>query len=159
MSLYDITQLSEEQSWEMMVELRFGGMDLVTCTKCEANGPHYFIRTRKRWRCKCCDAEFSVTTDSPFANRRLSFKKLLSLLFMFSGAPKGVSANHVSGELGIAFRTAFQNLGKAREALCATQDRSPMNGLIQIDGCHFCGKPRRARESARSTPRLQRTII
>lgn len=126
-------------------------MDSVTCTKCAAKGPHYFIRTRRRWRCKCCDAEFSVTTDSPFAKRKLSFKKLLSLLFMFSGAPKGISANHVCGELGIAFRTAFQNLGKAREALCTKQDRSPMSGLIQIDGCHFCGKPRRPRKRSKYT--------
>lgn len=67
------------------------------------------------------------------------------MIYCFIENPKGVSANRIHASLGITFRSAFMNLGKIREVLFETQDRSPLKGTIQIDCAHFCGKPRRPR--------------
>lgn len=91
--------------------------------------------------------------------RRISFKRLLLLIFLFAIEPKGLSANKLSGLIGVTFRTAFQNLGKLREAKFQMQDLTPLRGIVQIDGGHFCGKPRRPRRRTKMTSEIANNIL
>lgn len=121
------------------------------CPVCGAVDKHYVRRTRHQWRCKHCDAVFSVTTGTPFVKRKIPFRKLLVLLYEFISAPEGCAANRLHSRLKVTMRTAYQNLMKAREAIWEQRDLTPMNGIVQIDGGHFCGKPRRPRKRSRVT--------
>jgi transposase-like protein len=144
-----IFNLDERQAWEKFVEMRWGSLSLMPCPECGAVDHHYLRRTRRQWRCKHCDRVFSATTGTPFANRKLPFRKILQLIYFFIENPKGVSANRIHASLGITFRSAFMNLGKIREVLFETQDQTPLKGVVQIDCGHFCGKPRRPRKRNR----------
>lgn len=75
-------------------------------------------------------------------------------MFWVACRPKGVSANQASAELGVTFRAAYQNLQKIREVFFDSQDRTPLSGYVQIDGGHFCGKPRRPRKRAKMTTEI-----
>ncbi len=121
------------------------------CPICGTVDRHYIRRTRRQWRCKHCDTVFSVTTGTPFANRKISFRKLLVLLYEFVTAPDGCSANKLHSRLKVTLRTAYQNLMKSREALWEQRDLTPLQGLTQIDGGYFCGKPRRPRKRTKAT--------
>jgi transposase-like protein len=151
--------MSEEQAWETFVKCRWGSMTSMPCPTCGVIDEHYRRRTRRQWCCKHCSRVFSVTSDTPFMGRRLSFKRLLLLIFLFAIEPKGLSANKLSGQIGVTFRTAFQNLGKLREAIFQTQDLTPLSGIVQIDGGHFCGKPRRPRRRTKMTSEIANNIL
>lgn len=154
LSTKDIDGLSEIEAWEWLVRARWGSLTHTACPSCGKVDEHYHVRQRRQWRCKHCARVFSVTSDTPFSGRRLAFKQLVRLIFWVACRPKGVSANQASAELGVTFRTAYQNLQKVREVLFETQDRSPLTGYVQIDGGHFCGKPRRPRKRAKMTTEI-----
>lgn len=87
-----------------------------------------------------------MTSETPLANRRLSFVKLVELIYEYAVAPKGLAATEICSKLGITYQTAWQNLNKVREAIFHDQDRTKLSEHVQIDGCHVCGKPRRGRK-------------
>lgn len=146
LNLIQIANLTESQAREQFTLYRWGSLTVMPCPHCGAIDQHYPRRHRKQWRCKHCDSVFSVTTGTPFSNRKLPFKKLLLMIYEFISAPKGCSANALHSRLGMTCRTAHHNLSKLREAIFQQADLSPLKGHVQIDGGHFCGKPRRPRK-------------
>jgi transposase-like protein len=146
-----IAELTEEQAREKFTLMRWGSLTKMPCPDCGMVDVHYPRRQRHQWRCKHCDRVFSVTSDTPFANRKLSFKKLLLLTFEFASFPKGCSTNATHARVGITCRTAHHNLSKLREALYEQADLRPLSGTVHIDGGHFCGKPRRPRKRAKAS--------
>lgn len=143
--------MSEEKAYEEFVRLRWGSLTKMPCPVCGTVDEHYPRRTRKQWRCKHCDATFSATTGTPFSNRKLPFKMLLMIAYEFVTSPKGCAANALHAKLGLTLKTVFRNLGKLREALYQQRDLTPLSGLVQVDGGHFCGKPRRPRKRQKAT--------
>jgi transposase-like protein len=150
----DIKRMTERNAWEWFCKIRWGSLTHVRCPSCYQVDKHYPITSRKQWRCKCCGHVFSVTSDTPFANRRLSFLKLVELIYAYSQAAKGLSATDICSKVGVTYRTAWQNLHKVREAIFHAQDRVKLTGYVQIDGCHVCGKPRRGRKRVKMSSEI-----
>lgn len=146
-----VAELTEEQARERFTLMRWGSLTEMPCPDCGTVDTHYPRRQRHQWRCKCCDRVFSVTSETPFANRKLPFKKLLLLIFEFASLPKGCSTNATHARYGLTCRTVHHNLSKLREGLYRQADLTPLSGLVQIDGGHFCGKPRRPRKRSKTT--------
>lgn len=141
--LFTFTNLTEEQAFEKFIEYRWGGRHSVICPLCGHTGKQYYRQRKRQWRCKRCDAIFSVTTGTILDRRRLPFKKLLVAMFIFVASPKSEAANKSHAMLGVTLRTIFTLYGKLREALYEQRDTTPLRGIVHIDGGHFCGKPRR----------------
>lgn len=129
----------------VLAKLRWGSVEEQVCPTCGLVEKHYYIRTRKQWRCKAkeCRRTFSVTSDTPFADRKISYRHLLIGLFEFLSNQKGLSALKLRRTIGHSYQTCFTFLGKVREALSNTVDTEQMEGLVQIDGGHFSGRPRK----------------
>jgi len=142
----EIKSMSESDAWELFCEARWGSKSQMPCPSCCKIDKHYPNPARKQWRCKFCGHVFSVTSDTPFANHRLPFLKLIELIYEYAIAPKGLAANDICSKMGITYRTAWQNLNKVREAIFHDQDHTRLSGHVQIDGCHVGGKPRRGRK-------------
>lgn len=151
LTLWDLASLTEDEAREKFTILRWGSTTVMPCPFCQMKDKHYVRRKRNQWRCKHCDSVFSVTTNTPFADRKLPFKKLLVLMYEFISAPDGCAANRLHSRFKMTLRTAYQNLSKLREALWEQRDMSMLKGLVQIDGGHFCGKPRRANKRMPAT--------
>ena len=147
----EITQLTEEQAREQFTLFRWGSTTEMPCPNCGEADKHYARRSRNQWRCKHCYSDFSVTTGTPFLNRKLPFKTILHLIYDFIAAPKGLAANEYNAKRGITLRTGFLNYHKIREVLFETRDLTPLAGLVHVDGGHFCGKPRRPRQRQQVT--------
>lgn len=145
LSIFDLTNLSEENAWLAFKILRWGECSETVCPDCISKDNHYFIKTRKQWTCKNCSHRFSVTSSTPFSSHKLSLKNILVLIYFFISSNQGQSANQFHAQFGSTLRTVFHNFGKIREVLYETTDKSPMKGVVQIDCGHFCGKPRRGR--------------
>ena len=134
--------MTEDDFFVYFCTARWGNDSEQSCSACGVIDSHYFRKGRRQWRCKHCGSYFSVTTKTIWADRKLSFKKMLLMLFVFSSSPNGVSASALCRQVGIGYKTAWTFCHKVREALARTEDNSLMTGEIHVDGGHFGGKPR-----------------
>ncbi|WP_251358631.1 IS1595 family transposase [Kangiella sp. TOML190] len=145
-SLDDIDEMTEEKAMLFIAKSRWGSESEQVCPECGSFSKHYYKKTRKQWRCKHCNHTFSVTSSSVFAHKKIKYKKLLRLLFMFCNSAKGVSATELSGILGLSQKSSWLLCHKIREGLLRSRDESPLSGLIHIDGAYFGGKRRHGRK-------------
>lgn len=147
-----VYRMSEEEAHEVFCQARWGSSDRVGCPGCGLIDNHYKRRQRRQWRCKACHRCFSVTSGTPFANRKLPLTELLPIFYEFAGSQKGASALALSGQLDVTVMTAFHNFSKLREVTFETQDKTQLEGVVQIDGGHFCGKPRKPNKRTKANP-------
>jgi transposase-like protein len=147
--MIEVCGLSEEEARLKLAELRWGSTTEQVCPECAVIESHYVIRTRKQWRCRHCKTTFSVTSRTPFADRKISHKRLLAALFFFVANHKGISAltlkRHINGD----YRSSFTLLHKMRDALTRTVSPVKLKGVVEIDGAHFSGRPRKGRRKRR----------
>src|SRR5262249_33664971 len=94
---------------------------------------------RKIFKCKGCNAQFSVTTDTIFASRKLPLRDILAAIAVFTNSAKGHSALQLSRDLGVQYKTAFVLSHKIRESLSASSKSKQLNGEVEIDGAYFRG--------------------
>ncbi|MDC2826655.1 IS1595 family transposase, partial [Rodentibacter pneumotropicus] len=117
LSSYEIAQLSEEESHDLLCELRWGSKENVVCPKCGVQHIAYRIKTRNQWRCKHCQHTFSVTSGTIFANRKKPIKVYLYALMEWVNAVKGLSSLQLARNAKLNPRTAFVLSHKFRKAL------------------------------------------
>ncbi len=143
----DIAQLSNEQARYYLAELRWGP-GVQVCPRCGTVDHHHDIRSRNQWSCRSagCGRRFSVTTGTPFADQKIGYKKLLLAIFSFVVNQKGIAALALRRIIGGQYRTSYVLLHKIREAIMLTEPTQPLAGVVEIDGGHFAGRPRKGRK-------------
>jgi transposase-like protein len=104
-----------------------------------------------RWRCKGCRADFSLTSGTLFAFRKLPIRTYLAAIAIFVNEVKGKSALALSRDLDVQYKTAFVLAHKIREAMASEMKGVRIGGagrIVEIDGCHVGGhvRPRNERK-------------
>ena len=129
----------------------------------------YDLTTRRRFKCAACHHQFSVTSGTILASRKLSFVDLLGAICLFVNASKGLSAVQLSRDLDVQYKTAFVLMHKLREVMAAETRDMRLSGHVEVDGAAFGGHVRPAnarkdrvdrrllREPQRQAPRGRRT--
>ena len=67
----------------------------------------YDLTARHRFKCASRHHQFSVTSGTVIASRKLSFVDLLGTICLFVNASKGMSAVQLSRNLDVQYKTAF----------------------------------------------------
>ena len=144
LSLKEIYKGGEEKAYDTFRRLRWqetnGDPVCPRCGCCEA----YEISTRRRFKCAGCYHQYSVTSGTIFASRKLSFMDLLAAIVIFVNAVKGLSALQLARDLDVQYRTAFVMAHKLREALANEMTGVALGGEVEIDGCYIGGHLRPA---------------
>ena len=153
LSLAKVLRLSDQEAYDQFKAIRFadnGGEAF--CPKC---GSHdlYDLPRRKMWRCKGCPCQFSVTSGTIFASRKLSVRDILAAIAIFANGAKGMSALQLSRDLDVQYKTAFVMAHKLREAMAAEDKGAKVSGKVEIDGMYAGGyvKPANYKEHRRWT--------
>jgi hypothetical protein len=81
----------------------------------------YQIR-RPCFKCQKCRGEFSVTSKTVFAFRKMPFRDILTGLWLSVNSVKGKSALQLSRELGCQYKAAWVFLMKMREAIATRRE-------------------------------------
>lgn len=102
----------------------------------------YDLTTRRRFKCAACHRQFSVTSGTIFASRKLSFVDLLGAICLLVNASKGLSAVQLSRDLDVQHKTAFVLMHKLREAIAAETRDTRLEGEVEVDGAAFGGHVR-----------------
>ena len=86
LSLKEIYKGGEEKAYATFRSIRWAstGGEAV-CPKCGCCDT-YTITTRRKFKCAACGAQFSVTSGTIFASRKMSFCDLLAAICMFVNA-------------------------------------------------------------------------
>ncbi len=111
----------------------------------------YNIATRRKFKCVACHHQFSVTSGTIFASRKMSFTDLLAAIVIFVNGAKGVAALQLSRDLDCQYKTAFVLAHKLREAMALEDHGQVLQGEVEVDGAYFGGhvRPANARENRR----------
>lgn len=140
LSLKEIYKGGEDKAYDTFRKMRWTDGEPV-CPKCGCLD-HYDIPTRRKFKCAACHAQFSVTSGTMFASRKLSFMDLLAAICLFVNGAKGMSAVQFSRDLDVQYKTAFVLAHKLREALSAETASEMLDGDVEIDGAYFGGHVR-----------------
>ena len=140
-SLLEIFRLSNDDAFDLFRKARWPETNgEAVCPRC-GTLDHYWLKTRKQWRCKCCSHTFSVTSGTIFANHKLPLNTYLAAIALYSNAAKGMSALQMSRDLNCLYKTAFVLCHKLRESLYSNESKK-LEGEIEVDGAYFCNHVR-----------------
>lgn len=111
----------------------------------------YTFKSRPIFKCKGCDNQFSHTSGTIFAHRKLPVRTYLLAVAIFVNGAKGHSALQLSRDLDCQYKTAFVMAHKIREALAAEKAGETVSGTVEVDGGYFGGyiKPSNYKENRR----------
>ncbi len=96
LSLATVLRMSDEVAHATFVAIRWADNDG------EAYCPHcgcvkvYTYTARKIWKCAGCGKQFSVTSGTIFASRKLAIRDYLAAIALFCNGVKGLSALQLS---------------------------------------------------------------
>jgi transposase-like protein len=148
LSLKTIYAEGEEAAYRRFCALRWPETDgAPICPACGCVDV-YDLATRRRFKCAACHRQFSVTSGTIFASRKLAFVDLLAAICLVVNASKGLSAVQLSRDLDVQHKTAFVLMHKLREAMAAETRDATLSGDVEVDGAAFGGhvRPANARE-------------
>lgn len=144
LSLKSIFVEGEEAAYRRFCRMRWPETDgAPVCPACGCVDV-YDISTRRRFKCAACQRQFSVTSGTLFASRKLSFVDLLAAICLVVNASKGTSAVQLSRDLDVQHKTAFVLMHKLREAMAAETRDATLSGEVEVDGAAFGGHVRPA---------------
>lgn len=139
LSLFDLTDLTEDQAMERVAKLRWPENDgKPVCPHC-GSVKYYDIRSRRRYVCAGCEKQFSVTSGTIFHSRKLSYKKLLVAIYLFISGSKGEAALHTKRMLKLNHKSVWVLFQKFREAVDADLADRVLSGTVEMDGAYFGG--------------------
>ena len=151
LSLVKVARMSENEAAKAFKQIRWSatGGDPV-CPRCGCLGV-YGYKARPLFKCKACEHQFSVTSGTIFASRKLPLQTLLMSIAIFVNGAKGHSALQLSRDLDVQYKTAFVLSQKIREALAAEKADATVSGEVAVDGAYFGGyvKPANHKENRR----------
>lgn len=151
LSLAAVLRLSDEEALKVFRECRWENGEPV-CPKC-GSVTIYTCKSRPIFKCKDCKAQFSVTSGTLFADRKLSHRDYLAAICLFVNGAKGVSMLQMGRDLGVSYKTIFVLCHKMREAMASEQMDLTLGGEVEIDGAYFGGTIRQENKRAERVDR------
>jgi transposase-like protein len=144
LSLREVFGLSDERAFELPREIRWGRNLDPVYPSCGAVERHWFLPSRRQWRCRACAPTFSVTSGTIFANHKLPLQVYFGAIALHTNAAKRISALQMSRDLDVQCKTAFVLMHKIRESPIAQRDETPLAGAVEMDGAYVGGSVRPA---------------
>lgn len=124
----------EAAARDLFVRFRFaakGGRPF--CPHCECDAVYVF-RCRDLFKCKACLRQFSPTSGTPWAYKKLTYWKLIFLVASFCKPANGMSAIELSDDAGLNYRTVLLWLHKFREQIALCNEALTLTGEVEMDG-------------------------
>jgi transposase-like protein len=153
LTLGQVARMSDEEAEGVFIRLRWQDNDgKPYCPRCGC-ATVYGSRRKGclRWQCKACLKDFSLTSGTLFASRKMPLRSYLMAIAIFTNEVKGKSMLAMSRDLGTTYRTSFVLAHKLREAMASEVRQSAIGGegkRAEVDGGYFGGyvKPANRRE-------------
>ena len=140
LSLKQVYKGGEAKAKEMFAKLRWPETNgKPVCPSCDHDVCKP-IANRPTFRCTACNKQFSITSGTIFASRKMDYTDILAAILIVVNGAKGLSAVQLSRDLDCQYKTAFVLGHKLREAIAAeVHTGEVLDGEVEIDGAYFGG--------------------
>ena len=139
LSLAKVMRMSEEEACDTFRRIRWHERDgKPYCGRCGCVDL-WVYKNRPLWRCKGCGYQFSVTSGTIFASRKMAIRDILAAIAIFANGAKGISALQLSRDLDCQYKSAYVLAHKIRESLCYKSKDEKVCGEVEVDGAYFGG--------------------
>lgn len=112
----------------------------VYCPRCACT-EYSFLKTRRIWKCKGCEKQFSVKVGTIFEDSPIGLDKWLPAIWLLVNAKNGISSYELHRALGVTQKTAWFMLHRIRLAM-QTKTFTKFKGEVEIDETYIGGKAR-----------------
>ena len=148
LSLASIYKAGEDAAYATFCKMRWAETDgAPMCPRCGCLKA-YDVKDRRKFKCAGCAHQFSVTSGTIFASRKMAFTDLCAAIVLCVNAVKGLSALQLGLDIDCQYKTAFILAHKIREALALEVEGLRLAGEVDIDGAYFGGHVRPANRKA-----------
>lgn len=146
LSLVKVMRMSDAEARDTFRKIRWASTDgEPVCPECGCCDS-YDLKTRQVYKCKACHKQYSITSGTIFASRKLAVRDILAAIAIFINGAKGYSALQMSRDLSVDYKTAFVLLHKVREAIKDARQDGALSGDVEVDGAYFGGYVKPANE-------------
>lgn len=111
------------------------------CPRCGSIDEHYFLKTRKLWKCRDCQKQFSIKKGTIFEDSPLPLSKWLPAMWMLANCKNGISSYELARALDVTQKTAWFMLHRIRLAMQADSFQK-MKGEVEADETYIGGLAR-----------------
>jgi transposase-like protein len=119
------------------------------CSRCGVvDEKHYYLKTRRLWKCRDCKKQFSVKVGTIFEDSPLGLDKWLPAVWLIANCKNGISSYELAKDLGVQQKTAWFMLHRIRLAM-QTGTFEKLSGQVDADETYIGGKARNMHESKR----------
>jgi transposase-like protein len=143
-------------SVEFLAALRW--KDGVVCPHC-AGKQHSYLKTRRIWKCRGCEKQFSVKVGTVFEDSPIPLDKWMMVVWLVVNCKNGVSSWEIHRALKVTQKTAWFMLHRVRLALrdgSIEKAGATGSGEVEVDESYIGGSTRNMHKSRKEA--LQRAI-
>ncbi len=160
----------EAAAQQALADLRWPNGN-VSCPLCDGGKKVYEVAykaangkptVRKQWKCGACRKKFSVTSGSIFEGAHIPVGKWIYAIFLMCSSKKGVSANQLSRELEITYKSAWFMCHRVREAMLQEPLAGMLgkhDGFVELDETYVGGKKKNNRHANRTAQAGKKTAV
>ncbi len=109
---------------------------------------HYYLKTRRLWKCRACKKQFSVKVGTIFEDSPIGLDKWLPAMWMLANSKNGVSSHEMARTLGITQKSAWFVLHRLRLAMHRGSFEK-LSGEVEADETFIGGKARNMHKKKR----------
>ncbi|SDF73628.1 Transposase [Thalassobaculum litoreum DSM 18839] len=134
--------MTEDEARSLFRAIRWADTDgEPVCPRCGCFAVNEY-KSRPIFKCKGCGHQFSITSGTIFASRKLPVRDILLAIALFVNGAKGMSALQMSRNLDVQYKSAYVLLHKIREVMAAETADATLSGEVEVDGAYFGGHVR-----------------
>lgn len=142
----------EEDCFKYLFQLRWPNG--FVCPKC-GGSEYYMIYKHKRFQCKQCRHQTSVTAGTVFHRSHQPLRVLFMAVYLIATSKKGLSAMELRRKLGInGYKTAWLLMQKIRTAM-ASSGKFLLTRMVEVDETYIGGH----REGPRGRGAKDKTLV
>jgi transposase-like protein len=102
------------------------------CPNCGSRDYSY-LRTRRLWKCKVCQRQFSVKVGTIFENSPIGLDKWLAAIWMLANSKDVISSYEIHHTIGVTQKTAWSMMHRISLAM-QTKTFERVSGQVEIEG-------------------------
>jgi transposase-like protein len=95
---------------------------------------------RKRYQCKCCRHQTTVTAGTIFDSTKLPLATWFQAIYLITHAKNGISAMELRRHLGVSYTTGWKIKHKLMRAMQERDSQYFLRGIIHVDDAYFGGE-------------------
>ncbi len=136
---------SDEEAIAYFIKMRWNGKVVCPFKKCDSNiwneqSKIYNYANKKEFKCSCCKHRFSYKTGTFLENSKVSMRKWLMAMYIFTSHKKGISSIQLGKDIGVRQATAWFMLQRLRAASNKNFNGEQYDGISEIDETYYGGK-------------------